>query len=335
MEPEPGQSPTESEISPIEPAPVEPEQPEQAPVESETMAAEPEKEPTLQFPLDLLIVIIFTLLGAVFAFIMPDGNFLRVIFGIPLIIFFPGYALVSVLWPSKKLANIERLALAIGFSIAISALGGTALAYANSMSLAAIVGLLLVIIIALVGLAYWQRSRLPDDEVYVFAFPKPGLAMPKGKPEMFLVIVLASCLIVSGIAMGYLLTQPVEGEPYTELYILDVNGTANDYPVNLTVNQVGQVIVGVACHELEATEYDIIFGLAGAGDTGLNSTWDSPQQLNGQPLTHRAILLSPEDVFEDNCTFRFSMPGTYEVSWALVIDGQETDYEVHLWIEVH
>lgn len=288
-----------------------------------------------KFPLDILIVIIFSIIGAVMAFALPDGNFLRTILGIPLLIFFPGYALVSALWPGKSLDNIERIALSFGLSIVLSAIVGMAMAYTIDLTLVSITMGLLVLIILLCVLTFFQRSKIPEDDLFNFQLSKAIPQMPDNKPEMFFVIMLAACLIASGITMGYLITRPASGESYSEFYLLDINSTTQNYPVNLSVNEVGQVIVSINCNEYHFTEYEILFGLEGAGDTGLTSTWDEPQVMNTPILTRRNVTLDHEGVFEDVCEFSFTAAGTYQIVWELEVNGQDTNYQVHLWVEVH
>ena len=288
-----------------------------------------------KYPIDLLIVIIFSIIGAVVAFALPDGNFLRVIFGIPLLLFFPGYALVSVLWPSKSLENIERIALSFGLSIVLTAIVGMVMVYTMGLSLVSIIMSLLVLIILLSVLAFFHRSKIPEDDLFNFQLSKAIPQMPDNKPEMFFIILLAGCLIISGITMGYLITHQAPNESYSEFYVLDINGTTQNYPVNLSTNEIGQVIVGINCNEYNFTEYEILFGLEGAGDTGLMSTWDESQVINTQILTRRYVSLEHDGVFQDVCEFRFTMPGIYKIVWELEINGQETDYQVHLWVEVH
>jgi len=76
---------------------------------------------------DLILINIFSalLIGAISFF--PDSP-VRIILGVPFIFFFPGYVLISALFPQKKdLDIIERLALSFGLSIAIVSLIGLVL----------------------------------------------------------------------------------------------------------------------------------------------------------------------------------------------------------------
>lgn len=75
-----------------------------------------------------LINILSALLIAVIAF-FPDSP-ARIILGLPFILFFPGYVLICALFPRKEDSDsVERLALSMGLSIAITSLMGLALNY--------------------------------------------------------------------------------------------------------------------------------------------------------------------------------------------------------------
>jgi len=57
-------------------------------------------------------------------------NVLRIILGIPFLLFFPGYTLMAALFPQKEGINgTQRVALSFGLSIAIVPLIGFALNY--------------------------------------------------------------------------------------------------------------------------------------------------------------------------------------------------------------
>nr|QNO53661.1 hypothetical protein DJFKIEJF_00025 [Methanosarcinales archaeon ANME-1 ERB6] len=73
------------------------------------------------FDLDLALVILFTLLCAPFVLIPPLNEIspIRIILGLPLVLFLPGYSLIATLFPRKDdLDGIERIALSFGLSIA-------------------------------------------------------------------------------------------------------------------------------------------------------------------------------------------------------------------------
>jgi len=67
---------------------------------------------------DHLLIISLSILLVMVIYLFPN-SILRKVIGLPFILFFPGYALISFLFPEKKdLDVIERFALSFGISIA-------------------------------------------------------------------------------------------------------------------------------------------------------------------------------------------------------------------------
>ena len=67
-----------------------------------------------------------------FIIFVPQLNItpVRVVFGLPFVLFLPGYALISALFPGKEdLDGVERIALSFGLSIAVVPLIGLVLNY--------------------------------------------------------------------------------------------------------------------------------------------------------------------------------------------------------------
>ncbi|MFC2063108.1 DUF1616 domain-containing protein [Chloroflexota bacterium] len=65
-------------------------------------------------PINLLVIALIVVIA-----LFPD-NVLRVILGLPFLLFFPGYILLAALYPEKeKMNGPERLALSCGLSVAI------------------------------------------------------------------------------------------------------------------------------------------------------------------------------------------------------------------------
>ena len=77
----------------------------------------------------LLVINILTILLVTVIAFFPNVV-IRVVLGLPLVLFFPGYTLLSALFPRRKSLNdIERFALSFGISIAVVPLIGLALNY--------------------------------------------------------------------------------------------------------------------------------------------------------------------------------------------------------------
>jgi uncharacterized membrane protein len=71
--------------------------------------------------LSALLILIITLLPI---------DAMRIILGLPSVLFFPGYTLMAALYPRKSsIKSVERLALSVGLSVAIVPLLGLILNY--------------------------------------------------------------------------------------------------------------------------------------------------------------------------------------------------------------
>ena len=127
-----------------------------------------------KIPTDLALVIFFTLLCIPFVLIPPLNEILpiRIILGLLLVLFLPGYALIATLFPRKDdLDGIERVALSFGLSIAITPLLGLGLNYTPfGIRLTPVLIVLSVFTIPLAIGAYVRRSRILDEDRFVVGF---------------------------------------------------------------------------------------------------------------------------------------------------------------------
>ena len=75
-------------------------------------------------PLNVLAVV---LIGTIVFF---PSDVLRIILGLPFVLFFPGYVLVLALFPKKeRVGSVERVVLSLGLSIVVEPLIGLILNY--------------------------------------------------------------------------------------------------------------------------------------------------------------------------------------------------------------
>ncbi|KAF5436468.1 putative membrane protein, partial [Candidatus Methanophagaceae archaeon] len=119
---------------------------------------------SLKFPEDLAIVILLTLLCIPFVLIPPlNESPVRIILGLPLVLFLPGYSLIALMFPRKDdLDGIERVALSFGLSIAVVPLLCLTLNYTPcGIRLLPILTVLSVFTVSLAICAYVRRSKLP------------------------------------------------------------------------------------------------------------------------------------------------------------------------------
>lgn len=116
---------------------------------------------------DLQAVVILAALTLIAVLVPPiNATPLRIFFALPFLFFLPGYVFVAALFPGKEgLDWIERIVFSIGLSIAIVSLAGFALNFTRfGITLAPVISVLYVFIIACSSLSYVRRRRVPEEE---------------------------------------------------------------------------------------------------------------------------------------------------------------------------
>ncbi|HJH26822.1 MAG TPA: hypothetical protein C5S37_08645, partial [Methanophagales archaeon] len=114
----------------------------------------------------VLVNILSALLIAVIAF-FPNSP-ARIILGLPFILFFPGYMLICALFPRRKdLDIIERLALSMGLSIAVTSLIGLALNYTPfGIGLYPVTFSLFLFMLLMSAVTVYRRRTVSKKEVF-------------------------------------------------------------------------------------------------------------------------------------------------------------------------
>ena len=81
---------------------------------------------------DILIISLSSIILILVIGLIPSGTVLRVIIGLPFILFFPGYSILLIGFPKRSyLGGLARLVFSFGISIAIVPLIGLLLNYSS------------------------------------------------------------------------------------------------------------------------------------------------------------------------------------------------------------
>ena len=222
----------------------------------------------MKFPRDLLVCELW-LAAALLTIYLPylNESFLRVLFGVPLVLFIPGYALIAALFPAAKdIDGIERVALSFGLSIAIVPLTGLALNYTPwGIRLDPIVTCLSILTIGLCLAAQYRRARLPEDERFTVPFQEMREAVSheffkksdSSRTDRILSVILLIAIIAAVVTTVYVIVVPKEGEKFTEFFILGDKQKAADYPTTLITGENSSVFIGIGNHEYRAIDYTV------------------------------------------------------------------------------
>ncbi|ADI75131.1 Protein of unknown function DUF1616 (plasmid) [Methanohalobium evestigatum Z-7303] len=286
---------------------------------------------------DIITIIILVILTIVFVLVPPlNETPIRIILGLPMVLFIPGYSLIAALFPKKDdLDGIERIALSFGLSIAVVPLIGLGLNYTPwGIRLIPIIVSLSTFTILMCVATIIRRSSLDENEVFTVPFKsslesiKTELLTPpedstRPKLDKALSIILVISIIASIATLAYVVTTPKQGEKFTEFYVLGPNGMADDYPTELEKGEKGTVIIGITNHEYEKTEYTLKMQL----------------ENNTLPIDNNAktIALKHNQTWEDTLKFTPHNTGTnMKLEFLLYKDNNFTEpyRNLHLWVNV-
>jgi uncharacterized membrane protein len=112
----------------------------------------------------LIAVVVATLL--LFPLVAFTSGGVRIAFGLLFALFFPGYALLSAIFPKQgKLGGIERIALSFGLSIAVVPLIGLILNFTPwGIELYPIVISVTIFILAASVVGWYRQRKLEPDQ---------------------------------------------------------------------------------------------------------------------------------------------------------------------------
>ena len=270
----------------------------------------------------LLGINVLSIILIIFIALLPS-NVLRIVLGLPFILFFPGYTLLSALFPRRdELSGVARAALSFGLSIAITPLIGLITNYTPwGVGLYSILVGVAVFVFLTSVIAWYRCVRLSDSESLS---TKIKIDFSQWKTisvwNKALSIVLVVLILGSIGTLAYAIVTPKQGEEFTEFYVLGPNGEAEGYPTELSMGQTGKVILGIINHE---GEDNLVYSVEVSIDGGLKQTI-GPLTLDDEEKWEDEVSLSP-DKMGDNQKVEFSL---YKQ------DEDEPCESVYLWLDV-
>lgn len=268
----------------------------------------------------LLISIIIVLLIIVITFFPSSA--LRMVLGLPFLLFFPGYTLTAALFPRKnQLDSIERLALSFGLSIVVVPLSGLILNYtAWGITLYSILISVTIFILAISIIAWFRRRRFDEADRFIISLDL-SLAPWKGQglvDKTLSVILMVTVLGAIG-TFVYVIAAPSVGERFTEFYILGPEGKAEGYTKELVVGEEAKLTVGIINQEHATVSYRVEVTIDGAryGEIG-------------------PVVLDYEGTWKGEISFMLTQLGdSQKVEFLLYKQGQSEAYRsLHLWVDV-
>ena len=294
----------------------------------------------------LIIDILSVLLILSIAFFPSTGA--RVILGLPFLLFFPGYTLVAALFVNNKgIDNIARIALSCGMSIAVTGLIGFGLNYTTwGIRLEPVLYSIAAFIFVTSSVALVRRARILKTNIFTseFTLNLPGW---RGSPlNNSLSIILLILILAAFATLGYTIAHPKIGEKFTEVYILGLNGKAQDYPTEFTMDNgkvtqimygdgtfkamsgAGLITLGIVNHEQQTVGYFVKMTIDGEAVNidfgGTNNEKLGPIELRQGEKWENAIGIVPQRTGDNQNVELLLFKGT---------DSTAID-SLHFWINV-
>lgn len=238
---------------------------------------------------DLFIVAAVAFTAALLASLEIDYVLFRLVFGLPLALFLPGYALCAALFPQPGPGKVERILLSLGISVAIASLGGLLLHWTPWGLSPGSWGLLLSGITGAACLLAVRRrteTRLYQDELEEspFVFDARQLAL----------FGLAALVAVLAFGIARVPTSPDGLQGYTMLWLLP---SAEDPAL--------EVRLGILSQEFADTSYRLELKIDGKGA----GEWPD-------------IRLSPGQAWEAQVEIPAGTPGSATIEALLYQAGQ-------------
>lgn len=295
----------------------------------------------------IIIIDILSILLLLSILFIPSTA-VRIILGLPFLLFFPGYTLTSALFVRKDgIDNPQKLALSLGMSVAIAGIIGMILNYTTSgiklePVLYAITGF--IFITSLIALI--RRAIILDSNIFTTNLEIKLPAWGTGKFNKFLSITLIVVIISALGVFIYTTIAPKTGEMFSEFYILGINRNTQDYPTEYvmdgrdvikviysegsmdTTSGFGVINLGIVNHEQQTESYYVKTLIdsepVNINSGGLISEALGPIELQNGEMFEDTINIVPEYIKDDQKVELLLFKGTDTIPYDTL----------HYWIDV-
>lgn len=257
--------------------------------------------------------------------------------------------------PKKKgsgIGGIERFALSVGLSIAIVPLIGFVLNYTPfGIRLEPILISLTAFTVVMVLITLFRRAALPEEERFRVPFER---LVPSIKEELFpakgqkkldkaLSVILIVAVAAAVCVAVFVIAFPLDGEKFTEFYVLGHDKMADDYPDKFPAGSEQFVWVGIGNHEYRDVTYTVETLL-------LNAEWDDTTNSSvihaSKPLDSYQITVPDGETSLEQYNFTVTDTGYNRLEFLLYdenVPAADADAQtkidsayrdLHLWIKV-
>jgi uncharacterized membrane protein len=199
---------------------------------------------------------------------------LRIFLGVVFVLFVPGYVLQEALFVHRTdMEPLVRVAASLGLSIAVTPLIFLALSFLGfGVSMWPYIVAVILFILACALVAFIRRRRLPRSHQTGTALRLDFRGWWAEQDRTFRILYFLFGLFVAAAAVsGVLVSREVPDDKFTEFYLLDSQGSSEEYPREAQAGEPVEFLLGIANREGVASQYTIVAVLEGdqpLGKTG-------------------------------------------------------------------
>jgi uncharacterized membrane protein len=317
---------------------------------------------SLPADISAVVAVVIVTVGAVFLPLVRD-TWLRIVVGLPFVLFVPGYAFIAALFPEAGtgptdddepsvddggIDGIERVALSFGTSIAIVPLIGLVLNFTPwGIRLVPIMLSVSGFTLLMAALATYRRRELPPDDRFRVPYQRwirgwrTEFLHPDTRLDGALNVLFVMSLLLAVGSVGYAVAVPKPGESFSEFYLLtegdDGDLVADGYPQNFTVGESRSLYVGIGNHEHRPVNYTVLVLLQEVQVQNNSTT-----VLREEQLRRFQTRVESNETWRRNHTVTPTLTGErLRLTYLLYMGEAPTDpstdsayREVHLWVNV-
>jgi uncharacterized membrane protein len=300
-------------------------------------------------PYDLVLVSAIVVLTIVLSQLRVDSPALWIL-ALFSVYFAPGYALVSILFPGKRVmligsllmkqepkssyvSALERIVLSFVLSIAVLAIAGIVLSRGLSDVTTTTVGLeVLIITVGASIVALYIRTRLaPEDQFSLTLTIGEERAGFTAAEKVTAVLIVGSLLIVAVVVANGLSGQGTK-ESYTEFYLTGPDGKLSSLPASILVGENASVMIKITNRMNHLDTYNLTIGIENGTsfDELIPLVWEGPKEVRNGTGYYTSIGLEDGEAFMHEFTFQIASSGKYKLSFFLNDGSQEKE----LWLRL-
>ncbi|MFC6716039.1 DUF1616 domain-containing protein [Natrialbaceae archaeon GCM10025810] len=266
--------------------------------------------------------------------------------------------------------GLERVALSFGLSIAIVPLLGLVVNFTPwGIRLTPIMLAVSGFTLLCTAVAAKRRWALPVEDRFAvpyrewYAAGRSEVFEPTTRADAALNVLLVLSILLAVGSVGYAVLVPPDGEQFSAIYLLteDDDGelVADNYPTEFVQGEAQEVIVGVDNHEGETTEYEVVVleqevefvenesEANASDDDAVNGTESGNETVvrDQRELDRFSTTIAANETWQEPYELEPTLTGeNVRVVWLLFPGGEDavpeepsmddTEYHVHLWLEV-